>query len=225
MKCPKCDSSFTGAPDSEGLFHCPECGARLRGKPPASGGSGSEAPARALEALLDEVRAVRLLQEEILGLLRSKGAPATVEARGEDESEDEPSMAPPAIRARRAKTVLILDDQDETRAAALAALERAQVPTRAASDGPRGLEAIAAERPDVIVLELAMGGALAGKDVINMIKSTMEWIDIPIILWTRLPIESQKEARTVHGADEVVQKGPGGADALVARVIQLFRRG
>jgi DNA-binding response OmpR family regulator len=66
---------------------------------------------------------------------------------------------------------------------------------------------------------------MAGKDVINMIKATMEWVDIPILLYTRLAIESQKEARTIHGADEFVPKGPGSPEALVAKVISIFRRG
>ena len=56
----------------------------------------------------------------------------------------------------------------------------------------------------MIVLELGLGGDMAGKDVINMIKATMEWVDIPIVLWTREPVQSQKEARQIHGADEVV---------------------
>jgi DNA-binding response OmpR family regulator len=90
--------------------------------------------------------------------------------------------------------------------------------------GHAGVAAIAEERPDVIVLELGMGGSMGGKDVVNMIKATMEWVDIPIVLYTRLPVENQKEARQVHGADEVVRKGPGGAEALVARVIAVFRR-
>ena len=45
------------------------------------------------------------------------------------------------------------------------------------------------------------------------------------VLYTRVPVQSQKEARQVHGADEVVLKAPGGEEALVARVIQIFRRG
>jgi CheY-like chemotaxis protein len=230
MKCPKCDGSVTGAPDAEGFFHCPQCGAKLRSRPqtPAANPPAASiaAPAHSnagatLDLVLGEVRAVRRAQEEILALLRTARS-SDVEAAPAADLPDEP---PPTIRARRAKSVLVIDDQDETRVGALAALERAQVPTRAAVDGPRGLEAIAAERPDVIALELAIGGAMAGKDIINMIKATMEWIDIPIVLWTRLPIESQKEARTVHGADEVVRKGPGAEEALVARAIQLFRRG
>jgi hypothetical protein len=46
----------------------------------------------------------------------------------------------------------------------------------------------------------------------------------PIVLYTRLPTASQKEARTIHGADELVPKGPGSAEALVARAIELFQR-
>jgi DNA-binding response OmpR family regulator len=51
----------------------------------------------------------------------------------------------------------------------------------------------------------------------------MEWVDIPIVLWTREAVSTQKEARLVHGADEVVSKSDGPA-ALVARVINAFRR-
>jgi hypothetical protein len=65
---------------------------------------------------------------------------------------------------------------------------------------------------------------MGGRDVINIIKSTMEWVDIPIILYTREPVGSQKEARQLHGADEVVCKAPGSAAALVQRVIATFRR-
>ena len=66
---------------------------------------------------------------------------------------------------------------------------------------------------------------MAGKDVINMIKATMEWVDIPIVLYTRTQVESQKEARTVHGADEYVVKNAKGAEQLVQRVIAIFRKG
>jgi DNA-binding response OmpR family regulator len=64
---------------------------------------------------------------------------------------------------------------------------------------------------------------MAGKDVINMIKATMEWVDIPIVLWTREAVSNQKEARQIHGADELVPKSAGPA-ALVARIISIFRR-
>jgi DNA-binding response OmpR family regulator len=65
---------------------------------------------------------------------------------------------------------------------------------------------------------------MGGKDVINMIKATMEWVDVPIILWTREAVSTQKEARQEHGADELVTK-VSGAGALVTRVITVFRGG
>jgi DNA-binding response OmpR family regulator len=94
---------------------------------------------------------------------------------------------------------------------------------RAFADGNKALAAIAEEKPDVIVLELAVAGELAGKDLVNMIKATMEWVDIPIVLYTRENVSNQREARQIHGADEVVAKSAGAA-AMVARVISLFRR-
>jgi two-component system KDP operon response regulator KdpE len=135
-----------------------------------------------------------------------------------------PAVTAP-LRSRRRKSVLLVDDDVATRLSAVAAFEKAEVPVRAVSDGNAALSALADEKSDVLVLELGMGGAMGGKDVVNMIKATMEWVDVPIVLYTRVPVQSQKEARQVHGADEVVLKAPGGEEALVARVIQIFRRG
>jgi len=220
MKCPKCSASFDAAPDDAGIVVCTGCGAKLRKSPAAP-----VPAAPALEAILAEVRAVRATQAEILALLRGRpGAPASATEPPAPDPEVAPPRAP-GIRARRHKSVLLIDDEEESREAALAALTRAEVPTRVVKDGSRGLETMAEERPDVVALELDVRGSMAGKDVINMIKSTMEWVSIPIILYTRLPVASQKEARTVHGADEVVAKGPAGPDALVTKVIQFFRRG
>jgi CheY-like chemotaxis protein len=182
-----------------------------------------------LETLFEELRAMRVVQDEILALLKDRLAPGEA-ASAEDavalsgpEDTDPPSAT--AVRSRRRKTVLLIDDDPSSRIAALQALEHAEVPTRTAQDGSAGLAAIAQEKPDVIVLELGIDGAMSGKDVVNMVKATMEWVDVPIVLYTRVPIESQKEARTIHGADELVQKGPDGANQLVARVIGLFRKG
>ena len=77
----------------------------------------------------------------------------------------------------------------------------------------------------MVILELGINGAMSGKDFVNRVKATMEWVDLPIVLYTRMPIEGQKEARIIHGADELVPKGAGAPEALVQRVIGLFRKG
>jgi CheY-like chemotaxis protein len=198
------------------------------GAPPppaaAAGGSGVS-----LDALLDEIRALRRTQDEILALLRER--PARDDGDGGDDpfgfGKETPVSVPVAsapLRSRRRKSVLILDDDAAARQAAVSAFERAEVPVRAFGEGNAGLQALAEERCDVLILELGMGGAMGGKDVVNLIKATMEWVDIPIVLYTRLPVQGQKEARQIHGADELVTKAPGSEEALVSRVIQLFRR-
>ena len=128
------------------------------------------------------------------------------------------------MRSSRRKSVLLVDDDEATRTQVESALTAGEVPVRTVSDGNRALAAIAEDKPDVIVLELGIGGAMAGKDVVNMIKATMEWVDIPIILYTRVPMEGQKEARQVHGADDFVAKGPGGPEAVLAKSIAFFRK-
>jgi CheY-like chemotaxis protein len=189
------------------------------------------------EALLAEIRAVREVQEQILELLRSRPSASASGSTSDGfgfgmaigmDDEDAPAGPPPAstppMRSRRRKTVLLIDDDTDTRQLAAAALAAAEVPVRTVSEGQAALAAIAEEKPDVIALELDMGGSMGGKDVINMIKATMEWVDIPLVLYTRAAVASQKEARVIHGADDFVSKGPDGAALLVTRVISLFRR-
>jgi CheY-like chemotaxis protein len=183
---------------------------------PASG-------APSLELVLQELQMIRVTQAQILEALRrvAGGGPeavAALEGPGPDATQ---VLAP--VRSRQRKTVLLVDDDAETQAAAVEELKQADVPVRAVGEGNAALAAIAEDKPDVVALELGLGGEMAGKDLINMIKATMEWVDIPIVLWTREPVASQKEARLQHGADEVVHKDSGAA-ALVTRVITLFRR-
>jgi len=205
--------------------------AAISSLPPGSTPETAPSPAipAGLESLFEELRAMRVAQDEILALLKNRLAPGEA-ASAEDAGAfsgpiDTVPPAAPAVRSRRRKTVLLIDDDPSSRIAALQALERAEVPTRTAPDGNAGLAAIAQEKPDVIVLELGIDGAMSGKDVVNMVKATMEWVDVPIVLYTRVSIESQKDARTIHGADELVPKGAGAPEELVARVIGLFRKG
>ncbi len=198
---------------------------------------GAERAAGAsLETILAEIRALRRLQEAMLSRLTAaldKNEPDGQKPSGSQAFGYEPpdpdehaSVRPslPSVRNSRRKSALLIDDDDATRSAAVSEFEQAEVPMRAFSDGNSALRAIAEDKPDVIALELDLSGSMAGKDVINMIKATMEWVDIPIILYTRLAVESQKEARTIHGADEVVLKRSGACRA-VARTVTLFRRG
>jgi CheY-like chemotaxis protein len=241
--CPQCRTPLTSLPDERGLLLCSQCGARLRVRaatplkrpvaatPPAPLAAGSE-------ALMGELRALRAQQDQVLAslalileALSARDTPAASDpawSRGGLSPEPSPEAeapSPPPRTRRRQKTALLVDDDPDTRDAALTALGNAQVPVKAVSQGNDALAAIASEKPDVIILELEIAGAMSGRDVVNMIKATMEWVDVPIVLYTRSAIASQKEARQIHGGDEYVAKGPASAEALVARVISIFQKG
>jgi CheY-like chemotaxis protein len=240
-KCPRCQAVITSTPDAQGVVTCGGCGLKLR-----SLATSVAPPSSDLQALLEEVRHLRRMQGEILqyqaqmlNMLKSGAPPAHPPAPGAAVPvEDSPLAAPvpeealdvpaparsvPRVRQRR-KTVLLVDDNEQDLKAAIAALGEAQGPMRHVAEGKAALEAIAAEKPDVLVVELALGGATSAADLISMIKATMEWVDMPIVLYTREAVADAEEARVEHGADDLVLKGTGSPEALVNRVIKLFQR-
>ncbi len=237
--CPLCGASITSVADEQGCLRCQLCGAHLKAKaPPAVPPAPTLAPPAGWEAIRAELQGLLAGQQQMLAkltetltILKTGPSPPAPRAAAPLEgqspgpsAEVQPPSARPSTRGRR-KTVLLVDDDPDTREAAAAALRRAQIPVRPVGDGKGALAAITAEKPDVIVLELDFGGAMSGRDVVNMIKATIEWVDIPIVLYTRAPIASETEARQIHGGDSYVPKGPGSPDTLVAHVIEAFQRG
>ena len=245
--CPRCRANITVTPDELGTLTCPQCGVRLRpaatsASPPADSKSGRPAPdsmSGALDALRTEVEALRRGQEqilqaltEVLWVLRPRAteeSPSPASDGSADPpiatSESRSSSVVPQVRARRRqKTVLVVDDDAESCAQVLAALTSSQVPGRSASDGKAALAAIAAEKPDILVLEVDLSGAVPGRDLINIVKATMEWVDMSIVLHTRIQIEDHADVRTLYSADEFVAKAPESAKAVAAQVVRIFQR-
>jgi len=173
------------------------------------------------DMLLTEIRGIKKLQEQILALLQSRpsAAPGAVEPLPHEEDP------PPVARARSASqhTVLVVDDDAKTRQETEAAL-RSIADVKSASDGNSALATIAMEKPTIIVLELDIAGSMPGRDLVNMIKATMEWVDIPILLHTRQPLEDDQTARHEHGADGIVKKGAGSARALAGRIGAILKK-
>jgi CheY-like chemotaxis protein len=187
--------------------------------PKAAAPPGGPQTGAVLDMLLTEIRGLKKTQEEILALLR--GGALAPPAKGPDQ--DEEPAPPQASRAAGRYSVLLVDDDARARQDAVAALQPlASVKT--AGDGSSALASIAMERPTVIVIELGIGGAMPGHDLLNMIKATMEWVDIPIVLYTREAIADDDEARHSHGVDAIVAKGDGSAKALSARVAEFLKR-
>jgi DNA-binding response OmpR family regulator len=156
--------------------------------------------------VLAEVRAVRQTQEEILALLRGG------------------SGSPRATPGTEVAGVLVIDDDAGARDAVAAAFSDEGVTAHVVPDGNQALAAIAEAKPAVIVLEIEIGGSMPGPDVLGMIKATMDWLDIPVILHTRASIPNEEAARADYGADHLVLKGPGSPQTLVALVHELLQK-
>jgi CheY-like chemotaxis protein len=185
------------------------------------------------ESSLEELMfAVYQTQQQIVELLKTHlgrthptPEPPGRESKDAVEGSEFTAFPPAPARARKRKSVLLIDDDDATLDNAVAALRQADVPVRTAANGNEALAALSQEAPDVIALEAELSGDPGGAELVERIKATMEWVSIPIVLYTRAPVQSQQEARDAYGADAFVLKGPRGPAALVSQVITLFRSG
>jgi CheY-like chemotaxis protein len=198
----------------------------------------AEAPA-SLAQVFAELRAVRQTQQEILALLRGRPAASPVPASlpphaahgfggatgfeaSAEEPDPDPRPRPAPARSRR--RVILLDDDAATREAAKESLRSRGLEVVATETGKQAIAAIGESKPDAIVMEIGIEGDMPGRDFVNIVKATMDWVDIPLVLFTRVPVADEEEARTLHGADLYVQKGPGAEAALAERLAGVLGR-
>jgi CheY-like chemotaxis protein len=196
--------------------------------PPATEESAVEPGLGPDSPLPDLMHALYEMQKRTLELVRSRLGPATASAGPQETGAPlmgEGFAAYPAepTRARRRKTVLLVDDDEAGREPAMAALKQAKIPVRTAADGREALAAISTEAPDIIVLEPKLSSEHGLGDLLAKVKSRAEWSVIPIVLYMRDNAQSQKLTRATYGADRLILKGPRGPAALVSQVITLFR--
>jgi two-component system KDP operon response regulator KdpE len=115
--------------------------------------------------------------------------------------------------------VLVIDDEAPILRALQINLAARQYEVAVASDGTSGLEAMARDRPDVLILDLG----LPDMDGTEVIKGVRGWTSTPIIVLSAWGQESQKVAALDAGADDYVTK-PFGMDELLARLRAAVRR-
>jgi DNA-binding response OmpR family regulator len=117
--------------------------------------------------------------------------------------------------------VLIVDDEPDVRALVRSALSYARQDLTAieAADGDEALAMIHAERPDLVVLDLA----LPKRDGFAVLEQVREKTDLPIIVLTARGLEEDKIKGLRLGADDYLTK-PFSPRELVARIESVLRR-
>ena len=115
--------------------------------------------------------------------------------------------------------MLVIDDEPQIRRVVRHALEADNARVLEAATGRDGLDLAAAERPDLIVLDLGLPD-MAGADVCRDIRG---WSAVPIVVLSARHSDREKAALLDLGADDYVTK-PFSTIELQARVRSHLRR-
>ena len=115
--------------------------------------------------------------------------------------------------------ILVIDDEVQIRRLLRITLESAGHLVREAENGLLGLEDIAREAPDAVILDMGLPD-IPGLEVLRRLR---EWSRVPVLVLTVLAGEKDKVAALDAGADDYLTKPFGGAE-LLARVRSVLRR-
>jgi DNA-binding response OmpR family regulator len=117
------------------------------------------------------------------------------------------------------RRILVVDDDPDIRGLVRELLDRRGFTVTEARDGQEALRAFFSERPDLVVLDVAMP-VLDGWKTLERIR---ELSDVPVVMLTAKADELEKTRGLRAGADDYVTK-PFGRQELLARVEALLRR-
>jgi DNA-binding response OmpR family regulator len=116
--------------------------------------------------------------------------------------------------------VLVVDDDPTVSDVVRRYLEQGGFRVRLASDGLAALAAVAAEKPDLVVLDLMLGG-IDGFEVCRRLRRELP--ALPVVMLTALGEEADRVVGLEVGADDYVTK-PFSPRELVLRVKSVLRR-
>ena len=116
-------------------------------------------------------------------------------------------------------TVLVIDDEPQIRRVVRNALAAEDTRVLEATSGTEGIDTTAAERPDLVILDLGLAD-IPGKSVCREIR---KWSDVPIIVLSARHADTEKVELLDAGADDYITK-PFSTSELKARVRAQLRR-
>ena len=191
----------------------------------AAGFPPTTVPAPRTEGLDDLKNILQSIQKDMATLKQShQDLAATVAKLGTPKAST--STQPPGARPRTApsalRPLLIVDDDESSNEEVRKVCEKMGFAPVVVSAVRPALDAMGRERPALLILEPLLAGELSGKDFVNYVKSTMEWVEIPILVHTRAPIANHEQARTDFGADDYVAKAEGSVDLLAKKIARLL---
>ena len=119
-----------------------------------------------------------------------------------------------------AHKILVVDDEPNIVLSLEFLMKQAGFQVRTASDGEAGIAAMAAEAPDLVLLDVMMPRK-NGYEVCQAIRANPAWKNIRIIMLTAKGREVEREKGMALGADDYITK-PFSTQEVVGRVRELL---
>ena len=117
------------------------------------------------------------------------------------------------------RSVVLVDDAADVRMLLQLLLELEGFAVTTAGDGPTGLAAVRAERPDVVLLDVQLPG-MEGTEVLRQLRADPPTATLPVVLLTGAP-EQDTPALLGLGATGVLRK-PFDPDTVGAQLTALL---
>jgi CheY-like chemotaxis protein len=116
--------------------------------------------------------------------------------------------------------VLLIEDDENTRSMIRRMLRREGWAVTEAANGQEGLEAVASNRPTVILLDLMMP-KMDGFDFITELHRHPEWRNIPIVVLTARDLSADDRRRLSGYVEKILSKGAVSREELLGKVREL----
>lgn len=184
--------------------------------PPATN-EGMEGLKGILQAIQKDMATLKESHQQLAAVVAKLEQPQ----KGSVATSTQPPGSRPKTSPSALKPILIVDDDPAVAEETKKVCEKLGFAPVVVDAVRAALDAMGRERPALLILEPLLAGELSGKDLVNYVKSTMEWIEIPILVHTRATIANHEQARTDYGADDYVIKAAGSVDLLAKKAVRL----
>lgn len=127
---------------------------------------------------------------------------------------------------REKKKVLLVEDDRQTGHALGHLLRREGMAVVIVRKGEQAFEAASNEKPDVILLDIKLAGAMDGFDVLNQLKGHPMLARVPVLIVTNYGLLQDVQKGLAAGADEYLVKSDHSIHDIVRKVAHYaFREG
>ena len=118
--------------------------------------------------------------------------------------------------------ILVVEDDPAAREMIRRTLEKEGWPLVEAENGRQALDALSKQRPGLILLDLMMPH-MDGFELVAELQKSPDWRSIPVVVLTAKEITEEDRARLTGGVRNILAKGAGTREDLLARIRESLR--